>query len=78
MKMRAVVEIWLKSLIDEFTLGGLHSAMVEGELNKNTNDTNKDSNIIENHRILALLVVEAELNRLLGSLSGKCRSVCWF
>ena len=27
MKMRAVVEIWLKSLIDEFTLGGLHSAM---------------------------------------------------
>ena len=26
--MRAVVEIWLKSLIDEFTLGGLHSAMV--------------------------------------------------
>ena len=27
MKMRAVVEIWLKSLIDEFTLGGLHSAL---------------------------------------------------
>ena len=26
--MRAVVEIWLKSLIDEFTLGGLHSALV--------------------------------------------------
>ena len=25
--MRAVVEIWLKSLIDEFTLGGLHSAL---------------------------------------------------
>ena len=29
--MRAVVEIWLKSLIDEFTLGGLHSAMVESQ-----------------------------------------------
>ena len=27
--MRAVVEIWLKSLIDDFTLGGLHSAMDE-------------------------------------------------
>ena len=26
--MRAVVEIWLKSLIDEFTLGGLHSALI--------------------------------------------------
>ena len=25
--MRAVVEIWLKSLIDDFTLGGLHSAL---------------------------------------------------
>ena len=28
--MRAVVEIWLKSLIDEFTLGGLHSALLIG------------------------------------------------
>ena len=27
MKMRTAVEIWLKSLIDDFTLGGLHSAM---------------------------------------------------
>ena len=27
MKMRAVVEIWLKSLIDDFTLEGLHSAL---------------------------------------------------
>ena len=34
--MRAVVEIWLKSLIDEFTLGGLHSAMEK----KQTNATN--------------------------------------
>ena len=25
--MRAVVEIWLKSLIDDFTLEGLHSAL---------------------------------------------------
>ena len=29
MKMRAVVEIWLESLIGNFTLGGLHSAMEE-------------------------------------------------
>ena len=28
MKMRAVVEFWLKSLIGNFTLGGLHSALV--------------------------------------------------
>ena len=39
MKMRAVVEIWLKSLIDDFTLGGLHSAMFQ------TNKTIKDGDI---------------------------------
>ena len=32
MKMRAVVEIWLKSLIDDFTLGGLHSALLNGDV----------------------------------------------
>ena len=30
MKMRAVVEFWLKSLIGNFTLGGLHSALGPG------------------------------------------------